>query len=89
MSRAWSSTSSGKSPAYSIRNWEELVSKAKAPLIMSGILELTVRLFRRLATMTGVPLAELIEHVTGNDQAGTSSETRRTLSCRLTIGIEM
>lgn len=56
-------------PGYSVRNWEELVSKAKAPLITSGILELTLRLFRRLAAMAGVDADELIDHVTGQDNA--------------------
>jgi hypothetical protein len=56
-------------PAYSVKNWEELVSKAKAPLITSGILELTLRLFRRLAAVAGVEIAELIDHVTGQDSA--------------------
>jgi hypothetical protein len=62
-------------PGYSVRNWEELVSKAKAPLIISGILELTLRLFRRLAAMAGVEAEELIDHVTGQDNAWDFAET--------------
>jgi hypothetical protein len=56
-------------PAYSIRNWEELVRKAKAPLITSGILELSLRLYRKLALTSGVSLEELVEHIAGQDAA--------------------
>lgn len=56
-------------PDYSIRNWEQLLRDARAPKIVSGILELTVRIYQRLANMVGMEADALLDHVTGQDQA--------------------
>ena len=52
-----------------VRNWNNLVAEAKAPLVQSGILELSIRVFRRIAELAEVPIRELIEYVTGNSSA--------------------
>lgn len=57
-----------------VRNWENLVAEAKAPLVQSGILELSIRIFGRLAKLAEVPIGELVEYVTGNSEAWDCSE---------------
>ena len=52
-----------------IRDWEELVDEAKAPLVQSGILQLSLQIYRRMAEVAGVPVEELVEYVTGNSIA--------------------
>jgi hypothetical protein len=58
-----------------VRNWEKLVEEAKAPLVQSGILELSLKIYRRIAAVAGVPLEELVEYVTGNSSAWDFSDT--------------
>ncbi len=52
-----------------VRNWNKLVDEAKAPLVQSGILELSLNIYRRIAAVAGVPSEELVEYVTGNSSA--------------------
>lgn len=52
-----------------VRNWERLVNGAKAPLVKSGILQLCLRIYGRIAMVAEVPLEELVEYVTGNSSA--------------------
>lgn len=52
-----------------VRRWKRLVDEAKAPLIQSGMLELALILYRRIADVAGVPVGELVEYVTGNSEA--------------------
>ncbi|MBK7670730.1 MAG: DEAD/DEAH box helicase [bacterium] len=55
--------------SLAVRKWEMLVDEAKVPLIQSGILELSLNIYGRIATVAGVPLEELVEYVTGNSTA--------------------
>jgi len=52
-----------------IRNWEKLVDEAKAPLVHSGILKLSLNIYLRIAEVAGVPVEELVEYVMGNSRA--------------------
>ncbi len=52
-----------------LRNWEQLVAAAKAPRVSSGILLLAERIFRRIAQVAGVTVAEAIDYVTGHGEA--------------------
>ncbi|MHB8204851.1 MAG: DEAD/DEAH box helicase [Desulfomonilaceae bacterium] len=52
-----------------VSNWEELVAKTKAPAIASGLLQLTRKIFRPIADAIGGPLEEVIEYVTGHEDA--------------------
>ena len=52
-----------------VRNWEKLVDEAKAPLVQSGILQLSLNIYGRMATVAGVPVEELVEYVMGNSSA--------------------
>ncbi len=54
---------------YAVRNWEKLVAAAKAPQVASGILQLSVNIFERIATKAGVKVADVIDYVTGHDKA--------------------
>jgi hypothetical protein len=58
-----------------IRNWEKLVEEAKAPLVKSGILQLSLNIYGRIARVVGVPVEELVEYVAGNGQAWNFSDT--------------
>jgi hypothetical protein len=63
----WEKTS--RKTLYAVRKWEELVAAAKAPRVTSGILQLSVNIFRRIAKKAGVKVAEVIDYVTGHDEA--------------------
>lgn len=52
-----------------VRNWEKLVDEAKAPLVQSGILQLSLNIYGRIAAVAGVPVEELVEYVMGNSSA--------------------
>lgn len=52
-----------------------MLAEAKAPLVQSGILELSVNVFDRMAEIAGVPVEELVEYVTGNSEAWNFSDT--------------
>ncbi len=52
-----------------VRKWEKLVDEAKAPLVQSGILKLSLNIYGRIAEVAGVPVAELVEYVMGNSSA--------------------
>lgn len=52
-----------------LRNWGKLVEDAKAPLVQSGILQLSLNIYQRIAAVAGVPLEELVEYITGNSRA--------------------
>lgn len=54
---------------WAVRNWDKLVDEAKAPLVRSGILQLSLKIYQRIAVVAGVPLEELVEYVTGNSSA--------------------
>lgn len=51
---------------WALRNWYELLEKAKAPQIESGILLLAAQLFIRIANKAGIDHTEVIDYVTGN-----------------------
>lgn len=52
-----------------VRNWDKLVEEAKAPLVRSGILQLSLNIYGRIAAVAGVPVGELLDYVTGNSGA--------------------
>lgn len=54
---------------YAIRNWNALVSRSKAPQVASGILQLSVNIFRRIAAKAGVKGSEVLEYVANQDKA--------------------
>lgn len=51
-----------------VRDWEKLVDEAKAPLVQSGILQLSLKIYGRIAAVAGVPVEELVEYVMGNSR---------------------
>lgn len=63
---------------WAIQQWEELVAKAKAPKIASGLLQLVVIIFKRISTVAGVPIAEVVEYVTGHDEAWDTPDSAMT-----------
>lgn len=63
----WEKTA-GKSD-YAVRNWESLVGRSKAPQVASGILQLSVNIFRRIAKKAGIKAAEVLEYVANHDKA--------------------
>lgn len=63
----WESTSERTWNA--VRNWESLVAAARAPAVASGILQLSFNLFNGIALQAGVELPEVIDYVTGSDNA--------------------
>lgn len=69
----WESTPQKASQA--VRNWDDLVRQAKAPLVQSGILTLSLNIYRRIAASVEIPLGELVEYVTGNSTAWDFSDT--------------
>lgn len=57
-----------------VQNWDTLVAEAKAPLVQSGILRLSLNIYGRIAKLAGVPVEELVEYVAGNSRAWDFSE---------------
>ncbi len=57
-----------------VRQWETLVEQAKAPKVQSGILQLALNIYDRIARGAGVPLDELVDHVTGHSETWDFSE---------------
>ncbi|MCK9442046.1 MAG: hypothetical protein M0Q13_11575, partial [Methanothrix sp.] len=51
------------------RKWEDLILRAKAPAISSGLLQLAETIFHRISDAVGVPLEETIEYITGHGDA--------------------
>jgi len=52
-----------------VRKWENLVAAAKAPKVASGILQLSVNIFKRIAARAGITPAEVLEYVANHDKA--------------------
>ncbi len=52
-----------------VGNWNKLVAEAKAPHVASGILHLTVSIYKRIAEVTGIPMNEVVDYVTGHGEA--------------------
>ena len=52
-----------------LREWNRLISEAKAPTISSGLLELAKIIFNRISDAAGVSCEEAIEYITGQDKA--------------------
>jgi hypothetical protein len=63
----WENTARGTNRA--VWNWENLVAAAKAPKVASGILQLSVNIFRRIAAKAGIMPAEVLEYVANQDKA--------------------
>ena len=58
-----------------VRNWDKLVDEAKAPLVQSGILKLSLNIYGRIAAVAEVPVEDLVEYVMGNSSAWDFSDT--------------
>lgn len=54
---------------HAVRQWEHLVAQARTPALVSGLLHLAARIFKRIAASAGVPFAEVVEYVTGHGDA--------------------
>ncbi len=63
----WGSTT--RDTERALRNWAKLLAAARAPRVASGLLHLSAAIFRRIATVAGVPPAEVLEYVTGHTRA--------------------
>lgn len=59
-----------------VRNWEKLVADAKAPKVASGLLQLAVSIYERIARMSRVELTEVVDYVTGHADAWDFSHSR-------------
>jgi superfamily II DNA/RNA helicase len=58
-----------KIEAKRLWQWKRLVSEAKAPAVSSGLLLLANKIFRRISDIAGVKTEEVIDYITGNEQA--------------------
>ena len=58
-----------------LQNWEKLVTEAKAPRVISGILRLAAIIFKRIAKVAGIPSDEVIEYVTGHSDSWCFSQS--------------
>jgi hypothetical protein len=52
-----------------LRNWEQLVSAARAPSVASGLLLLAIKIYTRIAQVAGVSLGNVVDYITGNANA--------------------
>jgi len=52
-----------------VRNWENLIAAAKAPKVASGILQLSVNIFKRIAAKVGIKADEVLEYVANQGSA--------------------
>jgi hypothetical protein len=52
-----------------VQNWEKLVVAAKAPEVVSGILQLTLIIYNRIARVADVAIEEVVDYVTGHSKA--------------------
>ena len=55
--------------AQAVRRWGKLINQAKAPLVQSGILKLSLTILQRIAKVAEIPVEELVEYVMGNSRA--------------------
>jgi len=54
---------------YAVRNWEALVGRSKAPQLASGILQLSINIFKRIAAKAGIKASEVLDYVVNQDKA--------------------
>ena len=54
---------------WRVDQWWGLVRRAGAPIVRSGLLMLAMQIYERMATAHGVPMAEVMDYVTGNARA--------------------
>ena len=54
---------------WAVQQWNDLVAKAKGPAVLSGLLQLSLLIYKRIAKAAGVPLGEVVEYVTGHENA--------------------
>ena len=52
-----------------VRLWEDILARAKAKTVVSGLLRLTILIFKRIAKAVNVKLDEVVEYVTGHGRA--------------------
>jgi hypothetical protein len=52
-----------------VRDWWKLVADAKAPQVVSGILQLAATICQRISKTTGISFAEILDYVTGHSDA--------------------
>jgi hypothetical protein len=51
-----------------VRRWNNLVAAAKAPQVASGILQLSINIFKRIAAKAGIEDSEVLEFVVNQDK---------------------
>ena len=54
---------------WAVEQWETLIKKAKAPKVISGLLQLAYLIFRRIALACDLSLGEVLEYITGYGEA--------------------
>ena len=54
---------------WAVRNWNDLVASTGTTRVVSGLLELTIRICANLSNQAGVSFDEVLDHVTGNVSA--------------------
>lgn len=52
-----------------LQNWEQLVTAAKAPRVISGLLRLAWKIYKRVSDTAGIPLEEVVDYVTGHGES--------------------
>ena len=60
---------------WPVQQWNNLVARAKGPAIASGLLQLAVLIYNRIAVAAGIPLGEVVEYVTGHGDAWNFSDS--------------
>ena len=67
---------------YALQNWKNLVSSAGSIRVVSGLLELTIRICTMIADQANVPFEEVLEYVTSNESAWDFNPTQNSGSER-------
>ena len=67
---------------YALQNWKNLVSSAGSMRVVSGLLELTIRICTMIADQANVPFEEVLEYVTSNESAWDFNPTQNSGSER-------
>ncbi len=52
---------------WAIANWNNLIATAKAPEVVSGLLQLSDKIFRAISIFAQIPLDEVVNYVTGQN----------------------
>jgi len=58
-----------KNVKRALRNWDQLVTAAKAPRVASGLLLLAMKIYKRIGETAGVSFEEVVDYITGHAEA--------------------